>query len=161
MAKCGRPSFGENTVNKKYNSRYRNADNKNKLGGKLLELGRAAGIVAMALYGFDVSLEAASTNERERIFRSAAWYALADEDVEEIFSHDRVHVDDYIKGIENTGIRLYKYEAAEEARKIFQNEVFAPLVEDPVLQMHLALKPGQRVQSQYGPFQLEWNVCLT
>jgi hypothetical protein len=115
----------------------------------------------MALYGFDVSLEAASTNERERIFRSAAWYALADEDVEEIFSYDRVHVDDYIKGIVTTGMRLYKYEAAEEARKIFQNEVFAPLVEDPVLQMHLALNPGQRVQSQYGPFQLEWNVCLT
>ena len=59
LAKFGRPSFGENTVNKKYNSRYRNADNKNKL---------------------------ASTNERERIFRSAAWYALADEDVEEIMS---------------------------------------------------------------------------
>ncbi len=50
--------------------------------------------------------------------------------------------------VDPTGIRLYKYEAAEEARKVFQNEVFAPLVEDPVLQMHLALKPGQRVQSQ-------------
>ncbi len=60
----------------------------------------------MALYGFDVSLEAASTNERERIFRSAVWYALSDEDAEEIFSHDRVHVDDYIKGIVTTGIRL-------------------------------------------------------
>ncbi len=104
----------------------------------------------MALYGFDVSLEAASTNERERIFRSAAWYALSDEDVEEIFqvSHDRGHVDDYIKGIVTTGILLYKYEAAEEARKVFQNEVFAPLVVDPILQMHLALKPGQCGQSQ-------------
>jgi hypothetical protein len=90
-------------MNKKYNSRYRNSENTNKVGGKLLELGRATGIVAMALYGFDVSLEAASTNERERIFRSAAWYALSDEDVEEIFSHDRVHVDDYIKSIVTTG----------------------------------------------------------
>ncbi len=29
--------------------------------------------------------------------------------------------------------------------------VFAPLVEDPILQMHLALKPGQRVESQWSP----------
>ncbi len=65
-------------MNKKYNSRYRNSENTNRLGGKLLELGRAIGIVAMALYGFDVSLEAASTNERERIFRLAACYALSE-----------------------------------------------------------------------------------
>jgi hypothetical protein len=96
----------------------------------------------MALYGFDVSLEAARTNERERIFSMAMWYALPDEDVEEIFSHDRVHVDDCIKGVVTTGMRLYKYVAAEEARKVFQNKVFAPLVEDPMLQMHLALNSG-------------------
>ncbi len=66
-------------MNKQYTIQYRNSENTNRLGGKLLELGRATGIVAMAaLYGFDVSLEAASTNERERIFRSAAWYALSD-----------------------------------------------------------------------------------
>ncbi len=52
LAKCGRPSFSENTVNKKYNSRYRISDNTNRLCGKLLELGlgRATGIVAMPLY---------------------------------------------------------------------------------------------------------------
>ncbi len=148
LANCDRPSFSENTVNKKYNSRYRNSENTNRLGGKLLELGKATGIVAMTLYVFDGSLEASSTNERERIFRSAACYALSDEDVEEIFSNDRVHVDDYIKGIVTTGIRLYKYEAAEEAHKVFQNDIFAPLVENPILHMHLALKPGQRALPQ-------------
>ena len=56
LAKCGRLSFSENTVNKKYNSRTRNSESTYRLGGKLLELGRATGIVAMALYGFDVSL---------------------------------------------------------------------------------------------------------
>ncbi len=58
-------------------------------------------------------------------------------------------------------MRHFKYEAAEEERKVFQNEVFAPLVEDPILQMHLALKPGQRAQSQQGPIKLELNVCIT
>jgi hypothetical protein len=45
LAKFGRPSFSENTVNTQYNSRYRNSENTNRLGGKLLELGRATGIV--------------------------------------------------------------------------------------------------------------------
>jgi hypothetical protein len=68
--------------------------------------------------------------------------------IEEIFAHDEVQVQDYIKGIVTAGICCYKYEVAEEARKVFQNEVFAPLVEDPELQKHLALNPGQHVQSQ-------------
>ncbi len=102
----------------------------------------------MALYGLDVSLKAASTTESERSFRLAAWYALSDEDIEEIFAHDKVLVDDYIKGIMTARMRLYKYEEAEEAHKVFQNEIFAQLVENPILQIHLALKSGQRVQSQ-------------
>ncbi len=57
LAPCGRPFFAANPVNKKYNSRYRNADNQNKLGGSL---GRATCLVAMTLYGFDISLEAVS-----------------------------------------------------------------------------------------------------
>jgi hypothetical protein len=85
---------------------------------------------------------------RERIFRSAVWYALSDEDIEKFFARNKVHVNDYIKGIVTAGMLPCKYEAAEEAHMVFQNEVFATLVEDPILQMHLALKPGQRVHSQ-------------
>ena len=76
---CGRPSFGANKVNKKYNNRYRNAENKNKLGGKLMKLGRATGIIAFTLFGYDVSLEAAHSADRLRIFKSAARYALTEE----------------------------------------------------------------------------------
>ena len=52
LAPCGRPAFGANPVNKKYNSRYRTLENQNKLGGRLLELGRASGIVAMTALTF-------------------------------------------------------------------------------------------------------------
>jgi hypothetical protein len=98
LAPCGRPSFSAK-VNTKFNRRYRNPANKNTLSGKLLELGRATGICAVALFGFDVSLDGASTAGRERIFRSGACYALADEEIEEIFAHDEVQFQDYIKGI--------------------------------------------------------------
>ncbi len=176
LAPCGRPSFSANAVNKKYNSRYRNELNQNRLGGKVLDLGKgskASGIVAFVLFGFDVSLEAAHSADHIRIFKSAAWYALNDEEIEEIFQHSEAEVDFYIKGLVTAGIRLWKYEAPEEvkdlivlicfmilsnpmmifcaflqAKKLFQSEVFAQLVENPLFQEHLALAPGQRVQSQ-------------
>ncbi len=114
LAPCGRPALSANTVNKMYNSRYRNPENQNKLGGRLLELGRATGLVAMALFGFDVSLEVAHSAERLRIFKSAAWYAFSDGEVQEIMEHTEEEVDNYIKGIVTAGLRLWKYGAAEE-----------------------------------------------
>ncbi len=72
LAPCCCPSFSANKVTqKRYNSRYRNPENQNKLGGKLLELGRATGIVAVTLFGFDVSLEAAHSADSMLIFTSA------------------------------------------------------------------------------------------
>ena len=114
LSPCGRPSFGANKVNRKYNSRYRNAENKNKLGGKLIELGRATGIIAFTLFGYDVSFEAAHSADRLRIFKSAAWYALTEAELDEILQHDEAEVESYVRGIVTAGIRLWKYEAAEE-----------------------------------------------
>ena len=114
LAPCGRPSFGDNKVNKKYNSRYRNSENKNKLGGRLMELGRATGIIAFTLFGYDVSLEAAHSADRLRIFKSAAYYALTEAELDEILQHDESDVEYYVKNIVTAGIRLWKYEAAEE-----------------------------------------------
>jgi hypothetical protein len=84
------------------------------IGGKLVDLGRAVGLVAFTLFGYDVSFEAAHNADRLRIFKSAAWYALTDAEVEEIFQHSESDVERYIKGIITAGIRLWKYEAAEE-----------------------------------------------
>jgi hypothetical protein len=58
-------------------------------------------------------------------FRSAVWYALSDKDNEDIFAHDKVHVNDYIKGIGTLGCAsrstIIYYDAVEEAHKVFQN----------------------------------------
>ncbi len=64
--------------------------------------------------GYDVSFEAAHNADRLRIFKSAAWYALTDPEVDDIFQHSESDVDRYIKGIITAGIRRWKYEAAEE-----------------------------------------------
>jgi hypothetical protein len=101
----------------------------------------------MILFGFDVSFDAANSADWLSVFKSAAWHALTDEELAEIFEHTEDQVDDYIKGLVTAGIRIWKYEAPEEALNFYQNEVFAPVVENPLFQMHLALVPGQRVQS--------------
>jgi hypothetical protein len=76
LAACGRPTFSENVLSKKYNVRDRNAENDNKLDGRLVDLGRAGAIVAISLYGFDVSLEDYQAEiDRNHIFLSAAYYA--------------------------------------------------------------------------------------
>jgi hypothetical protein len=80
----------------------------------LLELGRATGLVAMALFGFDLSLEAAHSADRLWIFKSAVWYALTCGELLEIMEHMEEQVEDYIKGIVASGLRIWKYEAAEE-----------------------------------------------
>ncbi len=79
-----------------------------------MELGRAPGIVAVTLFGFNVSLEVAHSADRLRIFKSAAWYALTDGEVEEIIEHKADQVDKYIKGIVAAGLQLMKYQAGEE-----------------------------------------------
>ena len=132
LAPCGRPAFSANPVNKKYNSRYRNPENQKKLGGKLLELGRAVGIVSFTLFGFDVSLEAAHAANRLRIFKSASWYALTDAEVKEIMEHTEAQVDDYIKGIVTAGLRLLKYQAGEEVYHVVYAYVY------PLLYLYFA-----------------------
>ncbi len=84
-----------------------------------MELGRATGIVAFTLFGYDVSFEAAHSADRLRIFKSAAWYALTEAELEEIFEHEEAEVESYVRGIVTAGIRLWKYEAAEEVIYFF------------------------------------------
>ena len=51
---------------------------------------------------------------------------------------------------------ILRYICMFQARTFFQNEVFAPLVENQLFQEHLALNPRQRVQSQW----VLTSICL-
>ena len=147
LSSCGRPSFSANTINKKFNCTYRNSENTHDLGGKLLNLGRAAALAAMIMFGFDVSLEDAANKDRQRIFLSAAFYALTEDEILEIMAADEVTLNRYIKILVIAAIRIYKYEAGDALRRTFQDEVFGPTLEDAELQKHLNLLPGQRIHS--------------
>jgi hypothetical protein len=103
--------------------------------------------VAVVLFGYDVSLEDVAANERLRVFKSAAYYAMTEEEISEIMDADEITLNLYVENLVIAAIRVYKYEAADTARKIFQDEVSGPTLENPEFQKHLNLQPGQRIHS--------------
>ena len=60
------------------------------------------------------------------IFKAAAWYALTDEELQEILSCDSEPIlKAYILGVFRAACRLWKFVMPVEARSVFQNEVFS------------------------------------
>jgi hypothetical protein len=57
---------------------------------------------------------------------------LTDDEVSEIMEHDEKSLSHYLKGFVQAAIRVDKYEAADSARKVRQNEVFGSTVENPI-----------------------------
>ena len=81
------------------------------------------------------------------VFKSAAYYALSDEDLEEILSCDNEAVlRAYIIGLFRAAGRLWKYGMPVEARSVFQTD---PAIVSEKLQNHLGLTPAQRIFYKY------------
>ena len=98
----------------------------------------------------DFSLPVAGHNDRMIIFKSAAYYALSDEDLEEILSCDNEPViRAYIIGLFRAAGRLWKYCMPVEARSVFQTDVFHPATVSEKLQKHLGLTLSQRIFDKY------------
>ena len=67
--------------------------------GKNVTLGRACALVAVALMGPNIPLEEAGHEERLRIFKSAAYYALTDEELEEILETEVADINHISKNL--------------------------------------------------------------
>ena len=141
----GRVSIKHNEVNTKYDSRYHSLDNKRTLLGLSLSLGRACSVVAMAMYGLEVPLEEAEHEQRLDIFKSAAYYALSEDELEEILSAEHAALKHYLKGLMVSAMRLPKYVLPVQVRHHFQNVVFHPPRRDPQIQEHLGLEMTQTI----------------
>ena len=84
------------------------------------------------------------------ILKSAAYYALIDEELEEIMSCDNEPVlRAYVGGLFRAACRLWKFVMPVEARAVFQNDVFHPATVDPKLQAHLGLSLEKRIFDKY------------
>lgn len=145
VTKCGRPSVKANELNVRYGASYRNSDNQNELFGKLLVLGKACAILGTVLYGPDIPAEESGHEERMRIFRSAAWYALTPEEVRTIEATEEATLRVYIKGLITASIHKLKYTLPNAARAYFQNRVFNTPRKDRTIQEHLGLQMHESV----------------
>lgn len=148
LTSSGRPSVKKNAVNAKYGTNYRNSTVNRPLMGKTVTLGRACALVAVVLMGPNIPLEEAGHEERLRIFKSAAYYALTDEELEDILDTEEAALRLFLKGLIQAQCRLIKYVAPQAARDEFENVVFRPASKDPVVQKHLGLEMAQSIFDQ-------------
>jgi hypothetical protein len=93
------------------------------------------------------------------ILKSAAYYVLTDEELEEILSCDNEpDLKAYVVDLFRAACRLWKFVMPVEAKAVFQNEVFHPATVDPKLQAHLGLSLEKSIFDRYVGFIFE---CLS
>ena len=111
-----------------------------------LTLGQAMGLVGVVQFGLDVPIENSAHAERVSIFKAAAYYALTDDEVEEILETTAEKVlMSYLKGITITSMRLWKYVIPKHVRSFFEDRVFNPTRGEAEIQKHLGLAMDKRI----------------
>ena len=116
------------------------------LFGRHLSLGQAMGLVGVVQFGLDVPVENSAHEERVSIFKAAAYYALTEDEVEEILETTAEKVlMTYLKGLTITSMCLWKYVIPEHVRSYFEEHVFNPTRGDAEIQKHLGLAMDKRI----------------
>ena len=96
------------------------------------------------------------------IFKSAAYYALSDEELEEILSCDNEPtMKAYIHGLFRAACRLWKFVMPVDAKAVFQTDVFHPATVSPKLQNHLGLTLAQCIFDKYVVVICEYFAYFT
>ena len=144
----GRPSIKRNDVNRKYSSSYRNPANKEMLLGKAMPLGKAIGLLATVKYGHCPPVDEHGHEERVILLKSAAHYALIEEELEEILQTPEDVLRVYLKALLLTGLYKVKSSLPVVAREYFQAHVFCPVRKNAEIQEHLGLGMGESILDQ-------------
>ena len=83
--------------------------------------------------GPNIPIEEAGHGERMRIFKSAAYFALTDEELEEILKSEEATLRLFIKGLIQAQCSLLKYVGPQAAREEFEHVVFRPASKDSII----------------------------
>ena len=112
------------------------------------------------LVDLDVFLGAGHT-DRLHILKSAAFYALTEEELEEILACDSEPVlKACVMGVFRAAVRLWKFVMPVAAKEVFQTKVFHPATVSPVLQAHLGLTLSERIFDKYVLIMLVDIYCI-
>ena len=118
----GRIVAAGNDLKDTYTNNYRNAQNTKNFYGKKLTLGEAFKLAALVHYGPTLPIDQSGhLKMREALFRTAAYYALTDEETKEIMNHPDA-VDFYFFLVKAAKNLVYAYH--NDGRLIFGDAVF-------------------------------------
>ena len=146
--KSGRMTF-RNELNKRYGSKYRDADNTEQLMGELMPLGRAFGIMAVCMFGPCLPTEKAMHADRLEIWKNAAKYCLNEVTIKTVLQWPDVNAQIlYMYGLMNTALVCIRTDLPNSARFYGQYHVFGGALRDADTQSHLGLGMTESVLTQ-------------
>ena len=99
MTQGGRPSVKKLAVNERYGTPYRNSLNTREKMGKKLSISKACALLGIAHYGPNIPLEEAGHEDRLRVFKEAAYYALTDDKLADILDTEDAALRLFLVGI--------------------------------------------------------------
>jgi len=89
--------------------------------GRQLKLGQAFSLACLIEFGPLLPIESSGhLQERKALFRSAAWYCLSEEELEEVLEHKEVA--QFLYSLVNYA-KQYKYAIFKQARAYFGNSI--------------------------------------
>ena len=146
--KSGRVTF-KNELTKRFGSKYRDADNTEKLMGELMPLGKAFGIMAVCMFGPGLPTEKALHADRLEIWKNAAKYSLNEVTVQTVLEWpDQKALVLYMHGLMNAALVCIRTDLPNRARFYGQHHVFCAGMRDADTQSHLGLGMTESVMTQ-------------
>lgn len=146
--KSGRMTF-RNDLTRRFGSKYRDADNTEKLMGELMPLGKAFGIMAVCMFGPNLPTEKALHADRLEIWKNAAKYSLNAATIKTVLEWPDVQGQIlYMHGLMNAALVCIRTELPNRARFYGQHHVFCAGMRDAETQSHLGLGMTESVMTQ-------------
>ena len=98
-----------------------NSSGTGRFMGRLLKLGQAFSLACLIEFGPQLAIESNGHVEEWRaLFRSAAWYCLSEEELEQVLEHKEVAP--FLYSLVNYA-KQYKYAIFKQARAYFGNSI--------------------------------------
>ncbi len=146
-AKSGSMTF-KNELTRRFGSKYRDAENTEKLMGELMPLGKAFGIMAVCMFGPCLPSEKALHADRLEIWKNAAKYCLNEVTIQTVLEWpDQKAQVLYMHGLMNTALVCIRTDLPNRARFYGQHHVFCAGMRDMETQSHLGLGMTESVMT--------------
>ena len=114
--------------------------------GRHLKLGQAFSLACLIEFGPLLPIESSGhLQERKALFRSAAWYCLSEEELDEVLEHKEVA--QFLYSLVNYA-KQYKYAIFKQARVYFGNSILCAARPRTAVAARLGLRDGEFIMDR-------------